>query len=287
MLDMLLSLAKYPAAARTADSCLIVSAFRGNDKSPDWWKQVFAILKDAGEKVYFVPLIQPWGDDAGVWKKEVQAFLPIVDGLSTWGPRWAGAQDMRPKNLIYWEAGNTRSYRSLWRAGIDGGADWVQLITWNDYSEATEISPSTDTLFSLYDLTAYYLTWFKLGHAPTITRDVLYYSHRVHTLDAKPDPDKQPKLFKNVAPDTASDQIECLAFATAPGTLRIAVGDQVNEQPVVKGLNAMYVPAVQGTPVFTLLRDGKSVVQVTSHVPIDNYIKYQNLLYHGGSSTRQ
>jgi hypothetical protein len=311
MAKMLLTLAQYPSAARTVDGRLIVSAFRGNDKSPDWWRQVFAILHDAGEKVYFVPLIQPWWDDAGVWKKEVQAFLPIVDGLSTWGPRWAsaqekwtgfaseirafdklsfmpvGAQDMRPKSLIYWEAGNTRSYRALWQAAIDGGADWVQLITWNDYSEATEISPSTGTQFSLYDLSAYYLTWYKLGRAPAITRDVLYYAHRVHSMDAKPDASKQPKLFKNAAPDPVSDQIECLAFATAPGTLRITVGDQVSEQAVNKGFNTMYVPMHEGTPVFTLLRDGKAVVQATSRFPINNHITYQNPLYHGGSSTRQ
>ena len=54
---------------------------------------------------------------------------------------------------------------------IDGGADWVQLITWNDYGEHTEIAPSTGTQHAFYDLTAYYTAWFKTGAAPRIVRD--------------------------------------------------------------------------------------------------------------------
>ncbi|MAX24797.1 MAG: hypothetical protein CMJ19_09865 [Phycisphaeraceae bacterium] len=310
MADMFLTCAAYPSAYRTDDGRLVISAFRGNDKPASWWKEVFAIMQAKGESVYFVPLIQPWWDDEGKWQQELEPFLPIVDGISTWGPRWAsaaekwqgfpssvaqynkismspvGAQDMRAKSMIYWEARNTQSYRKLFEAAIKGNANWIQLITWNDYSEATEISPSTGTQFSLYDLTAYYITWFKQGKAPTITDDVIYYSHRKHSLEAKPDPQKQPKLFKNLAPDAPCDEIECLVFAKAPATLSIAIQDTKWQFPVTAGLNEVRIPVQTGTPIFTLRRDDKVVATVKSAFEINNDITYQNMLYHGGSSNR-
>jgi hypothetical protein len=308
--NMFLTLAAYPSAYRMDDGRLVISAFRGNDKPASWWQEVFAIMADKGESVYFVPLIQPWWDEDGKWQEELKPFLPIVDGISTWGPRWAsaaerwqnfpstiaqynkismspvGAQDMRAKSLIYWEARNTQSYRKLFEAAIAGKANWIQLITWNDYSEATEISPSTGTQFSLYDLTAYYITWFKQGKAPAITRDVIYYSHRIHSIDAAPDANVQPKLFKNAAPDQACDEIECLVFAKAPATLTIKLHEQTQTFDIQAGFNEVRIPLQTGKPLFTLKRDDQIVAQVTSAFAIDNDITYQNLLYHGGSSSR-
>ena len=52
------------------------------------------------------------------------------------------AQDERPYASTYDEADNTANLRMTWTAAING-ADWVQIPTWNDYSEGTEISPST------------------------------------------------------------------------------------------------------------------------------------------------
>ncbi len=75
-------------------------------------------------------------------------------------------------SMIFTEAGNSEALRNLWMSAINGGADMVQIITWNDYSEGTEISPSTGTRFGFYDLATFYTQWFKLGK-PEIVRDAL------------------------------------------------------------------------------------------------------------------
>jgi hypothetical protein len=43
-------------------------------------------------------------------------------------------QDARPSQAIYDEANNSENLRVTWNAAIKG-ADWVQIPTWNDYSE--------------------------------------------------------------------------------------------------------------------------------------------------------
>ena len=85
MAKILLELGKHPSAYRLPDKRLVVSAFRGNDKSLEWWKQVFKILTNHGENVAFVPLIQPWWDKEKKWKLEAEKFAPISYGLGTWG----------------------------------------------------------------------------------------------------------------------------------------------------------------------------------------------------------
>ncbi len=311
MAKILLELGKYPSAYRLPDNRLVVSAFRGNDKSPEWWKKVFKILKNHGENVAFVPLIQPWWDKEKKWKLEAEKFAPISYGLGTWGPRTAGeakswskfpacvhqftricffpvgAQDFRAKSGIFWEAANTLSYRSYWKAAIEGNADWVQIITWNDYSEGTEISPSSGTQYSLYDLTAYYLTWFKTGHQPAIKRDVIYYSHRIHSIHAKPDFTKQRKLFNPITSEPLRDEIELLCFLKASGTVSIEIGDKVYKRQVKAGLSEIRVPLQDGVPCFLLYRQGKEILKFSSKFPISSKsITYQDLLYRGGSSSR-
>lgn len=311
MAKMLLALSKYPAVYRLSDGRLAVSAFRGNDKRPEWWKKVFAIMKQKGETVAFVPLIQPWWDKEKKWLAEAKKFAPICYGLGTWGPRTAGesskwekfpacvhqftkicffpvgAQDFRAKSCIFWEAANTLSYRSYWQAAIKGNADWVQIITWNDYSEATEISPSSGTQYSLYDLTAYYVTWFKTGKKPEITRDVLYYSHRIHSVHAKPDLTKQKKMFKPITKEPLRDDIELLCFLKAPGTVKISIGDKKYTKEFKAGVNEFRVPLQDGLPEFTLERQGKRIINFKSKFPINSKnIVYQDLLYRGGSSSR-
>lgn len=43
---------------------------------------------------------------------------------------------------VYDEANNSENLRLTWQQAIDGGADWGQLVTWNDYAEGTQFAPS-------------------------------------------------------------------------------------------------------------------------------------------------
>ncbi len=195
---------------------------------------------------------------------------------------------MRPKNQQYREAQNTALLRNGWELGAINKADWVQLITWNDYSECTEISPSTGTQQLFYDLNAYYIQWFKLGTAPTVVRDCIYYSHRQHATTAAPDLTQQTDGAFTIPSGggTPSDNIEAYLFLTANATLEIEINGVITQQAVTAPRAVVTVPLQEGQPIFRIIRNSQTVATVQSRFPINNEITYQDLLYHGGSSLR-
>ena len=191
-----------PAAYRLSDGRLVVSAFDASLNSAGWWQSVLSQLSAKGINVAFVPTFLGWSTNAA-------AFAPISYGFSDWGTataiaasQHAGAagtahssygkifmmpvdpQQFRPKDFVYWEAGNSAAFRAAWASSIQGDADWVQVVTWNDYSESGQISPYTDATLrtdigtGYYDLNGYYAAWFLTGQQPQITHDVLYYFYR-------------------------------------------------------------------------------------------------------------
>ena len=304
LLAVVRALANHPAAYRMADGRLVLSPYNAQNQSVAWWTQQLATLRAEGMAIAFFPVFQGWGNYAA-------AYAPISAGMSDWGDRspganaaWAGVpakahsyntlwmspvspQDARAKDLIFWEARNSENYRVMWQTAINGGADWVQIITWNDYSEGTEVAPSSGTQWSFYDLTAYYTAWFKTGAQPAITRDVLYYFHRKHATTVAPAAGKQTRPYSPIqGSDAAADDVELLAFTTAPATLRITLGTQVKEQQVAAGLNTVRLPLAEGTPTFELVRSGSTATSVRSGFAINNSIVYQDMLYRSGSSAR-
>lgn len=304
LLPVLRTLARHPAAHRLPDGRLVLAPYNAQNQSAAWWKTLLDTLRAEGTAVAFWPVFQGWN-------RQAAAFAPISLGFSDWGERspgvnraWRDApaqarawgmkwmatvspQDARAKDLLYWEAGNSENYRVMWDNAIAGGADWVQVVTWNDYSEGTEVAPSSGTQWSFYDLTAYYTAWFKTGSAPAVTRDALYYFHRRHGSDAAPDLSRQARRYERASgSDAAADEIEVLVFATAPARLRITVGTQTTERDVPAGLSSVRAPLAEGTPVFELLRNGSTVAAVRSGFAVNNRIVYQDMLYRSGASTR-
>ncbi len=294
----------HPAVYHTEGGQLLLAPFGADKRSPAWWAATFQALADVGIDAALWPVfVSPWSPAT----VSFQAELPLL-GTSSWGPatvsgatgyasnvqkahdlgvQWMAPirpQDSRPKDLIYSEAGNTQTLRLLWDAAITGDADWAQLITWNDYSEASELSPSSAIQWALFDLTAYYVTWFKTGAPPPIVRDAIYYSHRIQATTAMPDLSKQTEVYKPVNGGQPSDEIELLAFLTAAATLEIEVGGVVKSLDVAAGIASFRVPLVEGTPVFRIVRDAATVAEVTSDFPISNTIVYQDVLYRSGGS---
>jgi len=99
-------------------------------------------------------------------------------------------QQFRPKDFLFWEAGNSATVRNAWMSAILGASDWVQLVTWNDFSESSQIEPTTDSTLAgnigtgFYNLNGYYASWYLTGQAPAITHDVLYYFYRREPVKA-------------------------------------------------------------------------------------------------------
>lgn len=305
VLNAVRALATHSAAHRLPDGRLVLAPYNSQNQSVAWWNTLLATLKAEGIDVAFFPVFQGW-------QRYAASYAPISFGMSDWGDRSPGInlgsaaapsaarrfgmqwmstvspQDTRPKDLLYWEARNSENYRVMWEGAISGGADWVQIVTWNDYSESTEIAPSSGTQWSFYDLTAYYVAWFKTGVRPAVTRDALMYFHRNQATTATAAADKQTRPYSRMSgSDAPADDIEVLVYATAPATVQISVGPRLlGSQAVPAGVTPVRVPLAEGTPVFRLVRDNATVAAVQSGFAISNAITYQDLLYRGGSSLR-
>ena len=195
-------------------------------------------------------------------------------------------QDVRPKNSVYWEASNSEMFRKQWEGAINGGADWVQLITWNDYSEHSSVTPSTSSNYAFHDLTAYYTAWFKTGQRPVIRRDAFYTFHRTHASGAAPNPSLQSRRMNpSSSSDAPLNEVEMLAFLTSPATLEIELAGKTHRRQADKGVTSFKVPLAPGTPLFRIVRDGQVVTSIRGE-DIRNTIAVQDMLYHGDSSLR-
>lgn len=300
--DVVKTLSNYPAAYRLNDGRLVVAPYNAQNQSAEWWKNWLSQMQTDGIDIAFFPVFQGW-------KNHAEAFAGISYGMSDWGwrsvstqsswvnvpgeaksygPLWMTPvcpQDMRPRNQRYWEAGNSGQYRVMWENAINGGADWVQLITWNDYAEHTVIAPSTGSQYAFYDLTAYYVTWFKTGVKPVIKRDVLYYFYRNHSTLVHPQ--KQTKLFMvDNGSDSPSNQIEVLAFLTSSGILEIEISGTKKRMDAQAGMNVFNIPIKAGRPVFRLIRNNETEITLPGAFSIKDEIDYQNMMYFGGSNSR-
>lgn len=296
-------LSDYPSAYRLQDNRLVISPFNTQRWEASVWQDWLITMADLDIDIAFVPLFQGWSQYAA-------SFAPFSYGMSDWGLRspkiqanwisvpaqaqaygviWmmpVASQDMRPRSHFYWESGNSEAYRVMWKNSIEGGADWVHLITWNDYAEHTVIAPSTGTQYAFYDLTAFYTTWFKTGVQPAIERDVLYYFHRKHATSASPS-QQQKRFTASQGSDTPLDEIEVLAFLKEAGTVEIWIGGTKQTKEFTSGgIHSFKVPLKEGTPIFRLVRNGEEVVALKSAFEINNDIEYQDLLYYGGSNSR-
>jgi hypothetical protein len=311
VVEIIAAAAASPSAYRLSDGRLVVSAFDAGLNPPTWWLSVISRLAAQGIHIAFVPTFLGWSAIA-------DAFAPFSYGFSDWGTATVGGstaqqgdpeiahktygkvfmmpvgpQQYRPKDSIYWEAGNSGAFRDAWTSSIQGDADWIQLVTWNDFTETSAISQTTDATLQrtigtgFYNLTGYYASWFLTGEQPKITHDVLYYFYRREATTAASPAQKDKVTLVN---GTAQNNIELLAFLTSPGVLKIAVGGKTYTQNAAAGIVSFKVPSQAGTPVFTLSRSGADVFSFNGGVPIFGSAGLpsgvQDLTYWNGSASK-
>jgi hypothetical protein len=311
VVQIIASVAAAPAAYHLSDGRLVVSAFDAGLNAPNWWQSVINRLSSQGIHIAFVPTFVAWPATA-------DAFAAFSYGFADWGTATvAGSaamqddpeiihksynkifmmpvdpQQYRPKSYVYWEAGNSSTYRDAWTTSIHGDADWVQLVTWNDFSESSAVAPVTDTTLQrsigtgYYNLTGYFASWFLTGQQPQITHDVLYYFYRRETTTAAAASQGQKD---SIATGTAENSIELLAFLTSPGVLKIVVGGKTFTQNAGAGMVSFKIPSQAGTPVFTLTRNGADVFSLKGGVTIYGSAGLpsgvQDLTYWSGSASK-
>ncbi len=290
------------------DGRLVVAPFLSESVSPAEWKALKLRLAQDGIKVAFIPTF--------LNQKYIAKYGAVGDGFGTFGtplpPQGlairAGAaaahaerkifmagisgQGYRPKEYRYWEAQGSLAFRNSWLGAIEGDADWIQLTTWNDFSESTQVLPYTDRDGSAgtgyFNLTGFYASWFLTGEVPVITHDVLYYFYRKHAVHAW-----APKAGEQVTNASfwqpGKDAIEMLGFLQAPATLAISVGGKNYTKKVDAGVQSFSVPLGVGTPRFSLLRNDDVVISFEGATPIVGESNlpdgYADLTYWSGSAS--
>ncbi|MET9319654.1 glycoside hydrolase family 71 protein [Streptomyces sp. NPDC003038] len=302
--DAVAALGKAPAAHRLPDGRLVVSPFKAETKNAAWWTGFIDSLKTRhGIRTAFVPLFLDFGAHSG-------EFAPISYGFSEWGSRsyvgqesstrdvqrahgmgkiWmqpVSVQDARPNQGIYDEAGNTATLRSTWTQAIDGGADWVQLTTWNDYSEGSQFAPSLHNGHTYLDLTSYYLTRFKTGSWPKIVRDTLYLTARTQFAGADPTGDQSLVMSLRKGSAAPRDTVEVLSFLARPATVRTTVGSAKDTHEAPAGVHSELLPLKAGISRAEVLRGGKTAAGVELPYPVDHTVEVQDLQYYAATSGR-
>ncbi len=288
--------AESPAVMRTPDGRVVISMWLTERYPVEWWKKVLAELDRLGIPVALVTQFNSKG--------KLGEFAPIVEGMSHWGPRtplrtnWVeearehtklvvapvAPHDIRSRGPMFWEAENFDTLRKTWLTAIEDHADWVFINTWSDYSEQA-MAPSTAIGFAPYDLSSYYLQWFKTGKEPEITKDVLYYSYRRHHSGLEPAHGRKWSVAREGENAEAKDAIELLAFLKEPGELQIRIGDQIHSQEAPAGVTSFKVPMPAGkafTPAFLLKRGGETILEGAGRYAVLDRIEYPNMLYHSG-----
>ncbi len=293
------------SSAYKEDREYLLSSFKAEGNSVSWWKQLISTL----EGKYRIPItFQAVFLDASA--ANMQAFAPIADGFGNWGSRsvqrtlalpdydqraqtfgrtWMEAvavQDIRYKDGRWAEALNTTSYRTQWERAISQDVDYVQLVTWNDYSESTQIAPSMAHGTAFLDITAYYTSWFHTGKRPAISSDEVVLTHRTQFVDAKPTYRHnlmgEPNLGGNTTP--ARDSVEALVWLTAPATVEVTVGGKTTRFSAPAGMSAYTVPLALGNVSVKIVRGGSTVQSLTSPFKVIDRPYVQDLQYWAASS---
>ncbi|MFE3454784.1 endo-1,3-alpha-glucanase family glycosylhydrolase [Nonomuraea sp. NPDC059194] len=298
------SMAKLAASKsvyRLADKRLVISPFKAEGQTAAWWQNFMKIMKDThGITVAFVPVFLNFPSNAS-------AFASISYGFSNWGNRspagqsgiasniakahgmgkiWmqpVSVQDERPNQGIYDEANNTENLRLTWQKSISEDADWIQLTTWNDFSEGTQFAPSVHNGGAYLDISSYYLTWFKTGKAPAIVRDTLYLTHRTQLAAARPASGTQTKFMTPRSGTSAPrDTVEVLSFLTRDATVKASIGGVEKSYAGQAGVQAKTFPLAYG-----MNKASVGAVTVTSPWQVKQDFTVQDLQYHAVSSGRK
>lgn len=302
--DAVTSIAHSPATFRLNDGRVVVSPFFPERQGAAWWGNWISIMRTRHQtEIALLPCFLDYSRSA-------DSFESISYGFSNWGNRnpaanaqlaafindahgrgkiWmqpVSTQDVRPSQGIYDEANNSENLRVTWESAI-AGADWVQTITWNDYSEGTEISPSTHIGWSLLDINSYYLTRFKTGQWPSIERDVIHLSHRVQFAAAEPTGGQTVRMALRAGSSPSRDRVEVLAFLTAPAAVEVTTGNTAHVYPAGRGMSVWSTGLKLGANGVIVRRSGKLVASVYSPYVVDASPAVQDLQYHFSSSAPQ
>lgn len=331
--DMLKRYYKHPNLFRYKGKAVL----SGYGASPKKYIPAISKLRENGYEFYFVPAINN-KRYAMAWSMEtVLGFFrdnPSLDGIFNFSCDDT-VQNIIQENAtarrgtifedkIYmagtcpaYNSPNLRDYRGvrgyslIWDSLIKDSADWVEIVTWNDYAEDSNLMPfhwygsSGKTITSkeyfnrdesYLDITKYYAEYFKTGIEPKITQDKIYFTYRVRSKYQTKVWDKKIKKWDDVRfasypydqlHDDVKDLIYVTSFLKDKATLEIKVGRISKIYKLDKGISYSEFPHQAGVPQFILSRSKKELINVFGRKQIISEITKENSVkgYHLANRT--
>jgi hypothetical protein len=282
----------------------VVSSFCAECRGVDWWSSVIDLLEGKhGIPVKFVATF------IGPQVNDLRRFAPIAYGAGAWGTRnadgalrapnlaavaqglgmtWMSSvavQDVRHKGGNYAEAGNTETLRATWERAVADGADFVQLTTWNDYSESSGFAPSVAHGRVFVELNRFFADQFRTGKPSRITEDRVYVTHRIQKWDAMPaDGNKRMTSDLGGSQVAPRDTAEALVMLTEPATVTLRSGANTVTRSLPAGLSAFTVPLDFGQVSAEVVRGGRTVASVVSDHTVVRTPATQDLQYYAAGS---
>jgi hypothetical protein len=203
-------------------------------------------------------------------------------------------------NYRVYECRGLEGMAMQWESAIAGNATWVEIVTWNDWGEASYVAPfgpPEQTEFwnghwgpllahaAFLDASRYYLDWFKTGVPPRITRDRLFYFHRLHpkAVEGLVKPGGQERGRPGGA-DRLEDSVFVTVFLTAPARLTIESGATRQDFDLAAGVQHVSMPFAPGPQRFLLSRGGRALLEKTGEHEVSATDAWSNFNYFAGSA---
>lgn len=173
---------------------------------------------------------------------------------------------MRPKAEIWWEANGPDGWMALAEGAYTSRAEFVQLVTWNDFGEDTQVSPNTAQQWGVIDGLAWYIYRLKFRREPTIRRDMVHFYHRRVRTDVVP---TSGTVYAKQNTATSLNRVTAVFWLTDPATCKIIQGSSVVTEDLPAGRTLLRANIVAGAaPRFQVIRGGTTVIDRTSHTTI-------------------
>ncbi len=309
--DMVETFRSHPNQFRY-DNKPVLSTFAGGREQTDFIRKEFT----GDRAIVYVPFYYP--NPAAEMPNQAQVDQVFsdhqpLDGFFNFGAAGTSAQITESNRLLaqkwlgagklfmasvtpYYRGlgGNYRIYDSRgfegfaqqWEGAIRDKATWVEIVTWNDWGEASYVAPFGAPFQTRHwnnnwgpmlshaaflDASRYFIEWFKRGTPPKIVEDAVYYFYRTHPKAVaglvKPgDPEKKTALPGGS--DKLTDEVFATLFLTAPARLTIHSGDTQKSFDRAAGVCHVSMPFAPGQQRFVLTRSNETVIDKTGEQEI-------------------
>jgi hypothetical protein len=212
--------------------------------------------------------------NANAWSKNDKLFMAGI------APYYRGLF----RNYRVFEYNGYDGLVRQWMAAIQSATDWVELVTWNDWSEDTYFSPlgaTDDVVRSTKDwgyllthdgflaATRYFSEWFKSGQQPAVDREQVFYAYRLHRRYApgRPNP-YRTEVGWPLGAFELNDQVNVLGLLHAPAEIVLGNASSAEAAVLGAGMGTVALPMENGPLLFTVKRNGTTIGAKMGEFPI-------------------